>query len=84
MRRRRVLLRRNTILSTAGHVQYAGRLSLEQQLHRVRQGHGRSGANRDYVIATVGALEELGYRETALHWLVERLTGAHETSATSS
>jgi cation transport protein ChaC len=66
-----------------GHVQYAGRLSLEQQLHHVRQGHGRSGANRDYVIATVGALEELGYRETALHWLVERLTGAHETSAAS-
>jgi cation transport protein ChaC len=64
-----------------GHVQYAGRLSLEQQLHHVRQGHGRSGANRDYVIATVGALEELGYRETGLHRLVERLTGTHETSA---
>jgi glutathione-specific gamma-glutamylcyclotransferase len=67
-----------------GHVQYAGRLSLEQQLHHVRQGRGRSGANRDYVIATVGALEELGYRETGLHWLVERLAGAHETSAASS
>jgi cation transport protein ChaC len=66
-----------------GHVQYAGRLSLEQQLHHVRQGHGRSGANRDYVIATVRALEELGYRETGLHWLVERLAGAHETSAAS-
>ncbi len=47
-----------------GHAQYAGRLSLEQQLHHVRQGHGQSGANRDYVIATVGALEQLGYRET--------------------
>ena len=41
-----------------GHAQYAGRLSLDQQLHHVRQGHGRSGANRDYVIATVAALEE--------------------------
>ena len=62
-----------------GHAQYAGRLSLEQQLHHVRQGHGRSGANRDYVTATVAALEELGLRETELHLLAERLKGAHET-----
>jgi cation transport protein ChaC len=66
-----------------GHVQYAGRLSLEQQLHHVRQGHGQSGANRDYVIATVGALEQLGYRETELHLLAARLAGTHEASATS-
>src|SRR5262249_24095068 len=26
-----------------GHVQYAGRLTLDQQLHHVRQGHGQSG-----------------------------------------
>ena len=63
-----------------GHVQYAGRLSLDQQLHHVRQGHGQSGANRDYVIATVAALEHLGYRETELHLLAERLAGTHETS----
>jgi glutathione-specific gamma-glutamylcyclotransferase len=67
-----------------GHVQYAGRLSLEQQLHHVRQGHGHSGANRDYVIATVGALEQLGYRETELHLLAERLAGLHEASAASA
>jgi cation transport protein ChaC len=65
-------------------VQYAGRLSLEQQLHHVRQGHGHSGANRDYVIATVGALEQLGYRETELHLLAERLAGLHEASAASA
>jgi glutathione-specific gamma-glutamylcyclotransferase len=64
-----------------GHVQYAGRLSLEQQLHHVRQGHGQSGANRDYVVATVGALEQLGYRETQLHLLAQRLAGTHEASA---
>ena len=63
-----------------GHAQYAGRLSLEQQLHHVRQGHGQSGANRDYVIATVTALEELGFRETELHLLVERLAGTHEAT----
>jgi glutathione-specific gamma-glutamylcyclotransferase len=63
-----------------GHVQYAGRLTLEQQLHHVRQGHGHSGANRDYVIATVAALEQLGFRETELHLLAERLAGAHEAT----
>jgi cation transport protein ChaC len=63
-----------------GHEQYAGRLSHEQQLHLVRQGHGRSGNNRDYVIETVGALEALGIRDRELHLLAERLRG-HETHA---
>ena len=58
-----------------GHPQYAGRLALEQQLHHVRQGHGVSGANRDYVIATVTSLERLGYRETQLHQLAQMLGG---------
>src|SRR4029078_8747426 len=40
-----------------GHRQYAGRLSIGRQLHFVRQGHGRSGPNRDYVLDAVGALE---------------------------
>jgi glutathione-specific gamma-glutamylcyclotransferase len=63
------------------HPQYAGRLTLEQQLHHVRQGHGHSGANRDYVIETVAALEALGYRETDLHLLAARLKGTHEAGA---
>ena len=67
-----------------GHPQYAGRLTLDQQVHHVRQGHGQSGNNRDYVIATVGALEELGYRETELHLLAERLKGGHEAHAAAA
>jgi glutathione-specific gamma-glutamylcyclotransferase len=67
-----------------GHVQYAGRLSLEQQLHHVRQGHGQSGPNRDYVIATVAALEQLGFRETELHLLAARLGGSHEAGTHAS
>ena len=63
------------------HPQYAGRLTLEQQLHHVRQGHGQSGANRDYVVATVSALEALGYRESQLHRLAERLKGRREIPA---
>jgi cation transport protein ChaC len=59
-----------------GHRQYAGRLSIAEQLHLVRQGHGRSGPNRDYVIDAVTSIEALGYRETELHRLVEQLKGA--------
>jgi glutathione-specific gamma-glutamylcyclotransferase len=55
------------------HVQYAGRLSVEESLHHIRQGHGRSGPNREYVLDAVQALEALGYRETQLHILAERL-----------
>ena len=61
-----------------GHPQYAGRLDLEQQVHFVRQGHGHSGANRDYVLATVGALEAQGFRDDNLHRLAERLKGSHQ------
>ena len=65
------------------HPQYAGRLTLAEQLHHVRQGHGKSGQNRDYVIETVKELEALGYRETELHLLAERLKGVHEAAASS-
>lgn len=58
------------------HIQYAGRLSLAACVHHVRQGHGSSGANRDYVLETVQALEALGYRETDLHLIAERLSSA--------
>jgi cation transport protein ChaC len=56
-----------------GHVQYAGRLSLAEQLRHVQQGHGRSGANRDYVLATVGAIEAEGFCDRPLHQLAAML-----------
>ena len=62
-----------------GHAQYAGRLDLEQQLRHVRQGHGSSGANRDYVLATVSEIEAQGFRDAGLHLLAERLKGTHES-----
>ena len=61
-----------------GHEQYAGRLTLAQQLHFVRQGHGRSGNNRDYVLATVEEIEHQGVRDDDLHRLAGMLKGAHE------
>ncbi len=63
-------------IADRGHVQYAGRLTLAESLHHVRQGHGQSGPNRDYVLETVRALEALGYRESDLHLLAERLASS--------
>ena len=62
-----------------GHVQYAGRLSLADQHRHVVQGHGQSGANRDYVLATVRAIEAEGFRDPQLHQLALMLH--HETPA---
>jgi len=64
-----------------GHAQYAGRLDLATQLHHVRQGHGQSGPNREYVLATVKELEALGCRDAGLHLLAERLRCTHEAHA---
>ena len=56
-----------------GHVQYAGRLSLAEQLRLVQQGHGRSGNNRDYVLSTVKSIEAQGLRDPQLHQLAAML-----------
>jgi glutathione-specific gamma-glutamylcyclotransferase len=56
-----------------GHVQYAGRLSLSEQLRYVQQGHGRSGNNRDYVLSTVKSIEAQGLRDSQLHQLAAML-----------
>ena len=56
-----------------GHVQYAGRLTLAEQVRYVRQGHGRSGHNQDYVLSTVKSIESQGFRDPKLHQLAELL-----------
>jgi cation transport protein ChaC len=60
-----------------GHVQYAGRLTLAEQLRHVLQGHGQSGINRDYVLATVKAIEAEGFRDPQLHQLAMMLHDQH-------
>jgi cation transport protein ChaC len=59
------------------HPHYAGRLELEHQAHLVRQGHGRSGANRDYVLATVSEIEAQGCCNSSLHLLARHLNDEH-------
>jgi cation transport protein ChaC len=60
-----------------GHGQYAGHLSLAEQLRHVLQGHGQSGANRDYVLSTVKAIEAEGFRDAQLHQLATMLHEPH-------
>jgi cation transport protein ChaC len=62
-----------TYVVDRGHVQYAGRLSLPEQLRHVQQGHGRSGNNRDYVLSTVKSIEAQGFRDEPLHQLAVML-----------
>jgi cation transport protein ChaC len=62
-----------TYVVDRGHVQYAGRLSLAEQLRHVLQGHGRSGNNRDYVLSTVKSIEAQGFRDPQLHQLASML-----------
>jgi glutathione-specific gamma-glutamylcyclotransferase len=66
-----------------GHVQYAGRLSLAEQLRHVLQGHGQSGVNRDYVLATVKAIEAEGFRDAQLHQLARMLHDGHPHAVAS-
>lgn len=56
-----------------GHPQYSGAMTLEEQLRYVQRGHGKSGANVDYVIATVEAMHSLGIRDRGLEWLAGKL-----------
>ena len=73
-----------TYVVDRGHVQYAGRLSLTDQHRHVLQGHGQSGANRDYVTATVKAIEAEGFRDTQLHQLATMLHGDAHSQHTSA
>jgi glutathione-specific gamma-glutamylcyclotransferase len=71
-----------TYVVDRGHIQYAGRLPLAEQLRIVQQGHGRSGNNRDYVLSTVRAIEAQGVRDKDLHRLAQMLHEAHPLHAT--
>ena len=55
------------------HEQFAGRLTLDQQLAMVRSGVGLSGRNIDYVLNTARHLRELGIRDRQLMALADLL-----------
>jgi glutathione-specific gamma-glutamylcyclotransferase len=55
------------------HPQYAGKLAPARVLALVRDGVGRSGHCRDYLLSTVAHLEELGVFDGPLHVLARQL-----------
>ena len=67
-----------TFVVDRAHDQYAGRLDADAEFEIVRQAHGRSGSNRDYVVRTVEHLIDLGIGDHRLQALADRLTAAPE------
>ena len=55
------------------HVQYAGRLAIDEQLRLVRRSHGQSGSNADYVLNTAEHLALLGIKDRYLSELANLL-----------
>lgn len=61
-------------VADSSHPQYAGRLNRSDLLRFVSQGHGISGANRDYVLATHDHLAAAGIEDPCLAWIVANLS----------
>ncbi|PRX08993.1 gamma-glutamylcyclotransferase [Martelella mediterranea] len=55
------------------HTQYAGKVAPEHAAELVRNGHGQSGANRDYVLNTVDHLRQLQIGDAALESIARLL-----------
>ncbi len=65
-----------TFVVDEGHEQFAGRLSVDQQLAMVAEATGTTGSNRDYVLNTVDHLKEMGFADKHLIDLANRLKQA--------
>lgn len=63
-----------TYVVDRAHEQYAGKLSLEDQLKFIRQGKGGSGPCPEYVTTVAEHIRELGLRDSTLESLHKALT----------
>ena len=59
-------------LADRKHRQFAGKLPAAKALRLIRQGHGATGSNLDYVLNTVAHMSELGLRDLPLEELARR------------
>ena len=62
-----------TYVADHTHVQYAGKLPLEEQAAIVRAAHGGAGPNVDYVLNTVDHLVDIDIEDPELFALANRL-----------
>lgn len=60
-------------LANPAHRQYCGERDIACIAALIRQGHGRSGSNREYLENTVAHLRELGIIDRGLEALLERV-----------
>jgi glutathione-specific gamma-glutamylcyclotransferase len=67
-------------LADRAHRQFAGKLPMAKASRLVRQGHGATGSNLDYVLNTVAHLDELGLRDRALKELARRASAKRGAS----
>jgi len=59
------------------HEQYAGVLPTDVQIDMVRHGHGQSGPNDEYVLATLDHMEEIGVTDRRLAVIGRALRAPH-------
>lgn len=64
------IVRAHTYTAAHNHLQYAGRLSDDEALRLILQGHGRGGPNTEYLRNTVHHLDELGISDKPLRRLL--------------
>ncbi|PLW78051.1 gamma-glutamylcyclotransferase [Cohaesibacter celericrescens] len=62
-----------TYVADHQHIQYAGKLPMDEQVRIVSAGHGKAGPNIDYVLNTVDHLRDIEIEDTELFKLAGRL-----------
>lgn len=62
-----------TYVADRGHEQYAGALSLEDQLAVIRRGHGKSGPCDEYVLSAAEHIQDMGVKDVMLDHLRREL-----------
>nr|WP_320140877.1 gamma-glutamylcyclotransferase [uncultured Cohaesibacter sp.] len=62
-----------TYIADTAHEQFAGKLSLEEQVEIVLKSRGEAGPNIDYVLNTVDHLKEINIEDEALYALADAL-----------